>query len=73
MLYINFSERELPLEVFKQTFEVVFIILTDLIPPSSLSQVFQTTFIFDSGFKFALVLAPSHKFFPIIYYSVFAV
>ena len=32
-------------------------------PPSFLSQVFQTTFIFSSGFKFALVLALTHKFF----------
>ena len=64
---------ELPLGVFKLTFFVVFIALTDFIPPNSFLQVFQTTFIFDSGLKLALVLASSQpcKFFPIIYYSVF--
>ena len=45
---------------------VFFTALTDFIPPSSLLQVFQTPFIFDSGFKFAVVLASSHSenFFP---------
>ena len=53
---------ELPLGVFKLTFFVVFIALTDFIPPNSFLQVFQTTFIFDSGLKFALVLAGSRPY-----------
>ena len=37
--------------------------MTDIVPPSSLSQEFQTTLIFDTGFKFVLVLALSHRIF----------
>ena len=46
--------------------------MTDLVPPSSLSQEFQVTLIFDAGFKFALVLALSHRNFS-HNHSVFAV
>ena len=48
-----------------ELFVVAFIVLTDFIPPSSLSQSFQTSFIYESGFNFALVLALSYRiFFP---------
>ena len=46
--------------------------MTNLVPPSSLSQEFQATLIFDAGFKFVLVLARSHRNFS-HNYSVFAV
>ena len=42
-----------------ELFVIVFIALTDFIPPSSLLHVFETAFIFGSGFKFALALAGS--------------
>ena len=35
------------------------------LPASSLSQLFEATLIFNSGFKRSLVLAPRNKFFPL--------
>ena len=56
-----------------EPFEIVFIVLTDPIPSSSISQVFRTAFIIDCGFTFTLVLVLIYKTFsPISNYSVFA-
>ena len=57
---------------WNELFVVVFISLTGFVRPVSLLQVVLTTFIFDSGFILALVLASSQpsQFFARIYYSV---
>ena len=57
-----FLKRSCLWKFSNELFVVVFIALADFVLPSSLLKVFQTTFILDSGFKFALVL--KQKFFP---------
>ena len=56
-----------------EPFEIVFIVLTDPIPSSSILQVFRTAFVIDCGFTFTLDLVLIYKTFsPINNYSVFA-
>ena len=63
MFNISFSKRESLLEVFKWTFDVVF--RHFISPPSSLSQVFQTTFKFICGFKFNSAFSSQPQIFPL--------